>query len=205
MTGSPITRLAGPLTITAGALLVIADLVMLNSFDATSRQATISNPVFGAAQVTLFIGFVFLALAATALYGRQADRAGRFGAFAYVAAMVGTMFLAGDLWFDTFAGPWIVANAPALADNPNGTLMQGAFVSYVLFAAGWAMFGVSMMRARVYPIVLCATVALGGLVGFFALMPPYAIPLGGALLALGIWIVRYEDLPARQAAGAARA
>ena len=205
MSGSPITRLAGPLTIAAGAFLVIADLMMLASRDVTSRQATIANPIFGAGQVTLFIGFVLLALAATALYGRQADRAGRFGAFAYIAAMVGTMFLAGDLWFDTFAGPWIIANAPALADNPNGTLVQGAFASYVLFAAGWTLFGIASMRARVYPIVLCGTVALGGLVGFFALMPPYAIPLGGALLALGIWIVRYEDLPAPQGAGAAQA
>jgi len=136
MSGSPITRLAGPLTIAAGAFLVIADLMMLASRDVTSRQATIANPIFGAGQVTLFIGFVLLALAATALYGRQADRAGRFGAFAYIAAMVGTMFLAGDLWFDTFAGPWIIANAPALADNPNGTLVQGAFASYVLFALG---------------------------------------------------------------------
>src|SRR5690349_7875894 len=66
-----------------------------------------------------------------------------------------------DLWFDTFAGPWIVANAPTLADNPNRALMQCAFASYVLFAAGWTLFGVSMMRARVYPIVLWATVALG--------------------------------------------
>ena len=205
MSGSPITRLAGPLTIAAGAFLVIADLMMLASRDVTSRQATIANPIFGAGQVTLFVGFVLLALAATALYGRQADHAGRFGAFAYIAAMVGTMFLAGDLWFDTFAGPWIVANAPALADNPNGTLVQGAFASYVLFAAGWMLFGIASMRARVYPIVLCGTVALGGLVGFFALMPPYAIPLGGALLALGIWIVRYDDLPARQGAGAAQA
>jgi hypothetical protein len=205
MSGSPITRLAGPLAIAAGAVILVAEAMLLSSFDATSRQATIANPVFGAGQVTLFVGFILLALAATALYGREADRAGRFGAFAYIAAMVGTMFLAGDLWFDTFAGPWIIANAPDLAANPNGTLVQGAFASYVLFAVGWMLFGLASMRARVYPIVLSATIVAGGLVGFYSLIPPYAVPLGGALLALGIWIVRHEHAPVEQGSQAASA
>ena len=62
--------------------------------------------------------------------------------------------------------------------------------SYLLFGLGWALFGLGMLRARTFPVVLSVAVTVTGLIGLRASAPPYAIPLGLALAALGIWIVR---------------
>jgi hypothetical protein len=185
---SSVRTLIGPLAMVTGALFILAQLVQKLTFVEGDRAATISSPWFGGAQIVYFAGFGLLMLTLIGLYAVQADRAGRFGLIAFVAAVAGTMALAGDLWFDAFAGPWIVANEPDLANNAGGSLMAGAFAGYVLFAVGWALFGLASLRARVFPALLSVALVIGGGAGFFALMAPYGIPLGIAIFALGAWL-----------------
>jgi hypothetical protein len=186
-------RLVGPLAMLTGTLFVLAQIVLKLTFAPTDRVATITNPWFAGAQIGYFGAFCLLLLTAVGLYAIQADRAGWFGLVAFGAAVVGTMALAGDLWFDAFAGPWIVANDPDLANHPSGSLMAGAFTSYVLFATGWVLFGLASLRARVYPALGSIGLIVGGAAGFFALMAPYGIPLGLAVLALGAWLVAADE------------
>jgi hypothetical protein len=78
MSLSPLSRLAGPFALTAGALMLVSQLVWL-PFDTDDHQATSQNVVFQAGGVAYLIGFCMLMLALVAAYGWQAEKAGTFG------------------------------------------------------------------------------------------------------------------------------
>jgi hypothetical protein len=67
-------------------------------------------------------------------------------------------------------------------------LVIGGFSSYVLIALGWMVFGVAGWRARMFPAWLGAVFLVAGVLGYSAGLPPYGIPIGLAMAALGWWI-----------------
>jgi hypothetical protein len=190
MLQSPLSRVAGPFALVAGGLFVAAQVLLFATLEPANKLATVHKPLFAVAQVGYFLGFCMLLLALFAAYQWESSRAGMFGVIAFCAAVIGTMFLAGDLWFDTFAGPWIIMAAPDVANNPTGSVVAGAFVSYALFAIGWVLFGLASLQARVFPRLISVAIMVGGAVGFLALLPPFGIPLGLAMIALGTWMIR---------------
>jgi hypothetical protein len=196
MLSSPLTRLAGPMSIAAGILIAIAQLMML-PFDPKDHVATSTDPVFQIAGGVYMAGFAALIVALVGAYGWGLHRAGRLGTGAFVAALVGTMLLGGDLWFETFAVPWLADEAPtALDTDPTMVLAIGAIASYFCFAAGWALLGIASFRARVFPRAISAAIVVGGAIAFNALLAPFGIPLALAIGALGVWMIRVKA-PAR--------
>jgi hypothetical protein len=95
--------------------------------------------------------------------------------------------------------PWLALVAPAVfsADRSDSLLMAAWLVSVILFSLGWILFGLASLRARVFPRALSVAVAIGGLIGFQAAMPPWGVALGLAVAALGVWLIR-QDRIARQ-------
>jgi hypothetical protein len=195
---APFVRHAGWLCIAAGALFLIAQIVML-TFDQSQNLETAQHPVFIAAKIIYLGGFIVLMFALIALYGLEASRAGRLGVAAFALAIIGTMMLAGDLWFESFAVPWLAAGpgSQGLASAPSVVMGLGAISSYFLFAAGWALFGIASVRARVFPLPISLAIILGGIAGYWALLSPGGIPLGLALTTMGIWIVIVSRRSAR--------
>ena len=190
MSTSPLTRLAGPMALAAGVLIVVAQVMML-PFDPKDHVATSTDPQFQIAGGIYMLGFVALLIAAVGAYGWGLHKAGKLGLFGVLGAIVGTMLLGGDLWFETFAIPWIADEAPAALDtDPTMVLAIGAIASYLSFALGWALFGIASYRARVFPRTISAAIVIGGLVGFSALLAPMGIPIGVAVGSLGIWMIR---------------
>jgi hypothetical protein len=191
MLDSPLSRLAGPLALAAGVLIVVAQLVML-PFDPNDHVATSTDPVFQVGGVVYMVGFCVLMLALVGAYGWGLHKApGRIGPIAIITAIVGTMLLGGDLWFETFAVPWLADEAPAVLEaDPTNLIAIGAVSSYLLFAVGWALFGIANYRARVFPTAICVAIVIGGLIGFRALLSPTGIPLGLAVAWLGVWMMR---------------
>jgi hypothetical protein len=180
--------------------MIGAQAVML-PFDPKDHVATSSAPLFQVGGVVYLLGFFSLMTALIASYQWQQARAGRFGQFAKLAAMVGTMRLGGDHWFETFAVPWLADQAPgALDTEPTVLLALGAISSYLLFAIGWVLYGVASLRARVFPVAVSAGLVVGGIVGFSALLAPYGVPLGIALAALGVWMIRNPQRADEQSA-----
>ena len=134
-----------------------------------------------------------LLIALVALYFLQAVQAGRFGAVAFCIALVGTVGLAGDEYFEGFAAPWAIGIAPGLVEFEHGSVLLAAwFVSVVLFALGWALFGLVSYRNRAFPRALCVGLMIGGLLGYFAAQPPWGLALGLAVAAVGVWLVRSD-------------
>ena len=200
------TRHAGPIALVAGLLFAALDLGRLPIAGAADRVAALQDPVLPTFNAGYFFGFAALMLALFALHGRQARQAGTFGVLAFGAAVVGTMAMAGDMWFDGFAAPWLAEVVPQLFTSgagPTAILKLGAVLSYGLMAVGWALFGVAALRARVYPSAAALALIVSGLVAFQSSFPPYGVPLGLVVAALGGWLSR-SDRAAASAMAASR-
>ncbi len=190
MSPSIFSRLAGSIVLITGLLLVVAQVLLVLSYDAADRVATLHDPMYLAGGIVYFVAFGGLLISLSAAYRRQEQEAGLFGLIGFAAATIGTMFMGGDLWFETFAVPWLGDVAPEAFDQVGGLLMVGGFTSYVLFAAGWALFGLASLRARVFPMAISMVIIAGGIIGFQALIPPFGLPLAVAVTSLGVWMTR---------------
>ena len=189
MSHSILSRLAGPFALSAGVLIVVAQLVML-PFDPKDHVATTTAPAFQFGGAAYFLGFVMLMLFLVANHERLEERTGRLGVAATIAAVVGTMALGGDLWFETFAVPWLADEAPNAFDtDPTVVLGLGAVSSYLLFAVGWVLYGVATLRTPA-PVAISVALMIGGVLGYQALLSPWAVPLGVSVGALGVWLIR---------------
>jgi len=178
------------MSLIAGVLIIAAQLMML-PFDPNDHVATSTDPVFQLAGGVYMAGFCALLVALIGAYGWGVHKAGRFGVIAFVTAIVGTMLLGGDLWFETFAVPWLADVAPASLDtDPTTVIAIGAVASYLSFAIGWVLFGIAAFRAGAFPKVICVAIVVGGALGFSALVAPLGIPIGLAITSLGVWMVR---------------
>lgn len=94
---------------------------------------------------------------------------------ATIAALIGTFMLGGDLWFETFAVPWLADQAPAaLSTDLTLLLALGAIPSYLLSAIGWLLDGIAAFCARVFPRPTAVMIAVSGVLGFNALLSPAA-------------------------------
>jgi hypothetical protein len=190
---SPLTRLAGPAAIVAGALLTVSQLVML-TLNRADLVATVNSITYKITMTGYVIGFFALMVALVALYQRQALQAGTFGVVALCAAIAGTMDMAGNMWFDGFVVPWIADVMPqTLAAPKRGTLVIAALSSYLLLPLGWLLFGIASFRAGVYPRILCVAIMIGGLISYGAGLPPYGIPLALAVAAVGVWCLVHPE------------
>jgi hypothetical protein len=178
----------------AGVLMVGAQLVML-PFDPDDHVATTTALAFQIGGVAYLLGFVALMLFVVASHEWLEAEAGRLDAAATITAVVGTMALGGDLWFETFAVPWLADEAPSALDtDPTILLALGAVASYLLFAIGWVLYGIASLRAPV-PVVISVAIVIGGALGFRALLSPWGVPLGLAVGALGVWFIRRRRRP----------
>ena len=193
MSESPLSTYAGPIAVTAGGLFAATHLAMFVTADRSDLVAMMSDPLFLVFNAAYAATFPLLLIALVALYWRQAGEAGLLGAIAFCLAATGTMALAGDMWFEGFAVPWLAQVAPSVfAVARTGTLLTAWLVSVILFSLGWVLFGLTALRARVLPSVLSIAMAVGGLLGFQAAMPPWGLALGLAVAATGIWLIRHD-------------
>jgi hypothetical protein len=187
---SPLASAAGPIALAAGLAFAAADVSRLLAADTSKeRIAMMRETPFQVTNALYFVVFIGLLLALVSVYLRFHADAGALGAVAFCFALVGTMDMAGNMWFDGFAGPWIADVAPeAILAGGSGMLVIGGFSSYVLFALGWLVFGIAGWRARMFPAWLGAAFVVAGVLGYNAGLPPYGIPIGLAMAALGWWI-----------------
>jgi hypothetical protein len=186
---SSLSRFAGPIALAAGGAFVVADLGRF-TFVQDDRIAMLADPAFRVFNIAYFFAFPALLIALIAVHGRQARETRGFGTFAFCTAVVGTASLGGDMWFDGFAGPWLAEVAPdVLTAEKTPILLGGAIVSFLLFALGWVLYGWACMRAAVFPAPISILIVLGGVSGFWAGLPPFGIPVGLAVAALGGWLI----------------
>jgi hypothetical protein len=193
MHGTPLSRHAGPIILIAGVYMVVPHVTLLFVLSRRTLPALAADPLFRAVSVAYAAAFAGLLLALFAAYVRQAREAGRFGFIALFVAILGTFTLGADMWFEGFASPWLLEVSPQVLTAEKTTIwVTGYLSSYVLFALGWALFGLASLRARVFPLPISVALTIGGLIGFLAAAPPWGAALGLALTWLGGWLIKAE-------------
>jgi hypothetical protein len=187
---SPFTaRQAGLASIAATGLILISQVSQL-LLPLTMPES------FWIATQSLRMGLALLAmfallLALTGLYARQVPESGKLGLVGYLVAFLGTMLVAGDWWYDAFIGPALRERAPEiLTTAPGGSILIGAALTGLTFAAGWVTFGLASFRAGVFPRRAAVLMAVAGVAGVLTLISPFQVPLALAVGWMGLWLVR---------------
>jgi hypothetical protein len=199
MSESPRSRFAAPIAITAGVLVVATRLVIMFTIptDVEGLKAHVLEASFALNSVASVVAFALLIIALVAAHDRQARAAGVFGAVAVGAAIIGTVFMAGDWWYEAFAVPRMAEVAPGAMDTfVGGRLLQGGVASFALLGIGWVLYGIASLRAGVYPAGVSAAILVGGLlsgVPIGVVYPAGGVVLGLAIVWLGAWLLASPD------------
>jgi hypothetical protein len=196
MSFTPLSRFAAPLAIVAGVLVIVTRLVIMltTPADVESLEAYVLSTTHALNSVLSILAFALLAVALVAVYDLEARAAGVLGAVGVAAAIVGTVFMAGDWWYEAFAVPRLAEVAPdAIETFVGGRLLAGGLLSFVLFGIGWVLFGIASVRAHVFPGPISIAILLGGLLSGVPVGLAYlsgGVILGLAFLSLGVWMLR---------------
>jgi len=183
---SPISRLAGALSLTAAILIVLSQVMRLGVGRLLGPDGA-TTPVHTLTYSLALLGMGALLLALTAIYTRESASLGRLGLIGYVIAFLGTLMVAGDWWFEAFVVPTIATEAPEVLDlPPSGSLLAGAIATVGLYTVGWTLFSLAALRSRAFPRVAALLLLAGGLAGPLALSTPYQIPLAIAIGWIGL-------------------
>jgi hypothetical protein len=194
MAQSLLARSAASLAIIAGVLVVVTRVVIMSTTpaDVESLKAYVLAPTHAINSVASIVAFAMLVLALVATYDVQAREARVLGVIALGAAIVGTVFMAGDWWFEAFSVPRLAEVAPSAMDTfTGGRLLAGGLTSFVLFGIGWLLYGIASLRARVFPAAISWAIIVGGVVSGVPLGVVYlsgSVILGLAFVALGTWL-----------------
>src|SRR5829696_6057193 len=168
MQTTTLARYGAPIAIVAGALMIITRLVILFTTPAEigPLKVYVLSTTHAVNSVVSILAFALLVIALVALYEREAGNAGGFGAVAFGAAVIGTMFMTGDWWYEAFAVPRLGEVAPDVVDTFVGArlfigagLMSGVPTGFVYLPGGvvhglaFVWLGVWMLRtAAVAPV-----------------------------------------------------
>jgi hypothetical protein len=196
MSDSPLSRFAAPIAIVAGTLVVVTRLVVALTVptDAGLLEAYVLTTTHAINSVASIVAYALLVLALVAAYDREAIPAGTLGVVALGAAIVGTVFMAGDWWYEAFAVPRIAEVAPQVIDTfVGGRLLMGGLMSFALFGLGWVLFGIASLRAHVFPAAISVSILVGGLLSGVPIGIAYlsgGVILGVAIVWLGAWMLR---------------
>ena len=192
-----LVRLAGPVSVVGAALIVLTEIVAVAFVGGGGN----TGPVAVTNGVVRVFAFFWLLLGLVGLYARQSEEAGRLGLVGFLLAFLGTMLIAGDLWFEAFAFPYLMEVAPKTleGESPGGTLIAGAGVSFLTFNTGWLLFGIASFRARVFPRVATIVLIVGALICYPSpLYPPKLVVLAAAVGWMGFYLSIQRVAPAEQ-------
>jgi len=179
MSSSSLIRLAGLAALSSGVLTTIGDLLGLvvdleNPLSATTASYTIVFFLYLLSTALLLLGLI-------GFYTSQSQAAGVLGLVGFLVAFLGTVLLAGALWFELFITPAIAEQAPELAREELG--LPGFILMLLFGAVGWVLFRVATLRAGVYPRWAALLLIVGGVLAFFPL------PLSGIIFSIAVaWL-----------------
>jgi hypothetical protein len=180
MSPARLLRLAGLVSVAAGVLLVVTQLL-----SSLSLVVVDGDPVRHARSPLVGVNGLLTLLAVYLLL---------LGLVGFLVAVLGTMLLAGVWWWEAFAVPYAAEQAPALvAATPTGRLLAGRTMSFGVFALGWVLFGLASVRARVFPRDAAILLIIGGVIGLWiAIVPGAGAPLAVAVGWMGVWLLRSD-------------
>ena len=179
MSLSPLSRFAAPLAIVAGALVIVTRLVTMLTVPAEIEplKAYVLTTTHAVNSILSIVAFALLAVALVAVYELEAREADVLGAIGVAAAIVGTVFMAGDWWYEAFAVPRLAEVAPDAMDTfVGGRLLAGGLLSFVLFGIGWLLLVSPACALASFPGQSSIAIVIGRLL--------LGVPIGLAFLSV---------------------
>lgn len=185
MGNSSLVRLGGFTAVLSGVLLIIGDLSYLFIDDEDFARAAASGAYIVQGVLFLLAG-VLLLVGLVGMYLRHSEAAGVLGLIGFLAALLGTSLVMGAFWSDLFVTPALAQEVPELlnAEEPPALVDLGFTLSFSLFALGWLLFGLSVLRARIYPRAAAFLLIVGAALTFIPL-PGTGIVFSAAVIWLG--------------------
>lgn len=135
--------------------------------------------------VAILISLMLILVGVVGVYIKQSESSGRWGLTGFVLVQVGIASYACIQYYETFLWPVIAERAPELfgvVGIPLGDpLLRRAFLSTgIPWAMGFAIFGLSTGRSRMFPLWAVVLFSVGALL--FGLVPILPVRSLGALL-----------------------
>ena len=158
MSSSDLIRWSGVAAVAGAVLLVVSALVSILGVDFSNLSKNPAALIF--ASLLGMLAAVLLLLGLVGLYASQARAAGVLGLVGFLLAFLGTVFVAGFDWAGAFLLPNVADEASRIAE----ATPPGFVVTFLLFAVGWLVFGLAMLRARIYPRVVALVLVAGALI-----------------------------------------
>lgn len=185
-TPSPLHGLGYPMVVAAGACALASvpfglpgDFVEMPHSELMATGSFVVDALLSAAGY-LFLTFGFAGLADHV--GRTGRGLGRTALLLGLAAAVVGFFLEAT---HAFVQPAIASAAPDMMNAPPGGLLAvGVFGSALLNLVGLVTFGVSALRAKVFPVVAAVLIIVGMLA--FVVSSAQSLLLGAGLLWAGV-------------------
>lgn len=179
MSSSDLIRWGGLAALVSGVASVIGDLLRLFVDVESAESATTVTYTF--VFLMYLLGAALLLLGLVGLYVSQSEEVGVLGFVGFLAAFLGTVLLAGTLWFELFITPALAVEDAGLAEAELG--LAGFILAFLLVVLGWLLFGVATLRARVYPRWAAVLLIIGAVVSFVP------IPLSGIVFSVAVaWL-----------------
>ncbi len=183
MSSSNLIRLSGLAAVGAGVLLVISELLYLVVGLGTTLSAeTAASGSYLFQQLLFLLAGILLLGGLVGFYASQSENLGTLGLVGFLIAFLGTTLTMGAFWDSTFTPPALAEEYPALVEaGPPPFIEFGITVSFVLLTLGWLLFGLAVLRARVYPRVVAVLLMVGAVLAFFPL--PFSTVVFGLAVA----------------------
>ncbi len=189
MSSSDLIRWSGLAALIGGVLIILSDGLNLVLFPGEESAQMMAASSWFIVQMLSLLGLMFIAIGLPGLYAHQAEEAGTLGLISFVVAFSGMLMTFGLLWGEPFLGPYMAEVAPnVLQAEPSGVLLIGVILALVLFAAGWLLFGMASLRAKVLPRGAAILLIVGAALFFvlqFLDLPFWSLLLGVALVWIG--------------------
>jgi hypothetical protein len=141
----------------------------------------------------LWLAFTVALLGWSALYAAQAEKAGRLGVAAFVVIILGTSLASWIFSSDVTFVPVIAAESPALFKKIfNPSHLAIGIASVLSWVAGNVLFGISVVRAKVFPrwsgiLLVIGTVIVP--IAYLAGVSARVAGTGGAIAGAGqVWL-----------------
>jgi hypothetical protein len=158
VSSSDLIRWCGVSAVAGAVMLVVSALVSILGVDFSNLSKDLGALIL--ASLLGMLAAVLLLLGLVGLYASQAQAAGVLGLVGFLLAFLGTVFIAGFDWLGAFLLPNVADEASRIFE----ATPPGFVVTFLLFAVGWLVFGLAMLRARVYPRGVALALVAGALI-----------------------------------------
>jgi hypothetical protein len=182
MSSTRMVRLSGLACILGGVCL--AGFVLIHPWDQLLGAEIARTERWQIAHTLHFLGALFTLLGLLGIFARQREQLGSLGLVGFVLSFIGNAMFLGTGMITAFIWPMLAVQAPNTVE-PGGAIFGWphsvlAFaLTAVTLSIGYILFGIAMMKVRVFPRLSILLLVIGAILGMLPPHPMGALPWGG--------------------------